>query len=109
MTFATSAEDTRARLEAHGVLGWVEKACRRHGVLFAEVADDRAGIRGNPRVCAARHEIWAVLHGTLGLAVVQIARDFGRDHTSIMYALNRREDAVREELGLEAPTMKRAC
>jgi hypothetical protein len=98
MTYASTVEDVRARLQARGAIPWVDRVCRRHGVLFAELADTRANQRGNPRLSSARHEVWAGLHDTLGLSLSQIARDFNRDHTSILYAVRRHAARVAEEL-----------
>jgi hypothetical protein len=98
MTYASTVEDVRVRLQARGALTWADRVCKRRGVSFAEMADTRANYRGNPMLAAARHEVWAGLHDTLGLSLSQIARDFNRDVATILYAVRRQAARVREEL-----------
>lgn len=40
-------------------------------------------------IARARFEFWATLHGTYGLALAEIGRIVGRDHTTIMSGVEK--------------------
>ena len=65
----------------------VEVACRGTGVLPVEVL----GRSRRARVAAVRAELYVLLAHTYGLSPADIGLLLGRDRTTVLYALRRRE------------------
>ena len=74
---------------ANSIADVVDTVSRERGVS----AEAILGRRHFPRDAAARHEVWRRLHA-LGWTCSEIARAFGRDHTTVMAALDRRQRRV---------------
>lgn len=58
------------------------------GVPLYDVLEMRSH---EPEVVSVRHEIWSLLHGTLGLGYSTIARGLGCDHTTVSNGIKKRE------------------
>ena len=79
----------RHRLDAVGALRFCERVARSHATSIEQVA---GGLRYK-NIVAARHEMIAVVHDTLGLSLPQTGILFGMDHTSVLHALDKRRRA----------------
>lgn len=76
----------RANLERIGALPFARGLCARNGVeLDAVLGQER--YRSTMRV---RHELWHVVHDTLGHDLSETGRVFGVDHTTVRSAIYRR-------------------
>lgn len=54
-------------------------------------------IQGDPRVhWPARHKLWFRLHDELGYCANEIAKMFGRDHTTILSAYKEHKEQLGE-------------
>lgn len=78
----------RNNLDRVCLLEWVERQCR--GVTFEELI----GPSHAPRITSLRHEVWSLIHGTLGFSHCEIARLFCVDHTTVRSAVTRRERMI---------------
>ena len=82
------AERIRAALDRHGAERFVAKLLERAPrVTWDELAEP---LRRWPHVVYRRHEVWALLHGTLGLGFAELGRVFGVDHTTVMNGVAKR-------------------
>ena len=63
----------------------VKKSATLHGIEPLEVF----GNSRNKNVVEARHEVMKKIHSKLGYSSLKIARIFGKDHSSVLYALSK--------------------
>jgi chromosomal replication initiator protein len=64
----------------------VKQSASLHGVEPLEVF----GSSRNKNVVEARHEVMKKIHSKLGYSSLKIARIFGKDHSSVLYALSKK-------------------
>jgi len=77
----------------------MDRLATLHALETARAICDRAGVdigdalgRSNhPSATLARRCIWTTLRHTLGLSYPEIARVFGRDHSTVMSGIRQRE------------------
>jgi chromosomal replication initiator protein len=66
-----------------------ERIAAKHGITVEALLG-----RGRTKTVAeARHELMALLRGTFAFSFPEIGRIVGRDHSTVMYALRKRESA----------------
>ncbi len=70
----------------------VKKSATLYGVEPMEVF----GTSRNKNVVEARHEVMKSLHSKCGYSSLKIARIFGKDHSSVLYALSKNERRKRK-------------
>jgi len=76
-------------MEARGILPAVEKECRRCGVTLGDILS----MRGKEGLTTkARHHAWLALLAE-GFPAAQVARMWGCDHTSVLYAVRKARKA----------------
>ena len=74
----------RNRLKKYGLLECVERVCKARHVPLEEVLGDTQ----RPFIAHVRHEVWATMH-VMGLRYCEIARLFGRHHTTVLTGVRR--------------------
>lgn len=74
-----------AALDAHALTPLLDDLCRHRGVLPADVC----GRRRTLSVTRARHELWWLIrnHPQRAYSYLEIARLFGRDHTTVIHGV----------------------
>jgi chromosomal replication initiation ATPase DnaA len=81
---------TSLPLVARGAAEVVQAVAQETGVRPSEIL----GRDRSRHVVAARHRVWAMLHRS-GWSAASIGREFGVDHTSVLYALGKPWSAYR--------------
>ena len=76
-------------LDERNLLGYLDEVCRAHHVTRIEVCS----IDRSRSIVTARHELWWRLR-QLKLSYVEIARLFGRNHTSVLHGVTRRDEQI---------------
>ena len=76
-------------LRRAGVLSWVYAFCVKHNISFFNLldTDDRT-------LTTLRHEVWCVVHDTLGLSYPKTGQLFEVDHTSILHAWRAKQEKL---------------
>jgi chromosomal replication initiation ATPase DnaA len=85
-----------ARLERIGARGLAERTASEFGVALGRVLQGKCRSRS---VIRARHRIWCLLRHTLDLSYPEMARVFEADHTTIVVAVRKREQALALDAG----------
>lgn len=93
------AEHTADRLRAAGLIGLAKDVAQRHHVdLYLLLGTTRLGY-----VCRARFAFWGLIRWTLGFSFPAIGRLVGRDHSTVMAGIRKRQAALDAEMGLSPP------
>ena len=79
--------EVQSDLRAIGALGLAAKLAAEYHVPMAKVI----GRDRHKTAAAARHHLWALIHGTLVMSYPEVAEIFGVDHTTVMAAIRKRE------------------
>jgi hypothetical protein len=82
-----------ARLAELGVREWATEFCERRGYRLREIL---SWVRHSEYI-SVRHELWAVIHDTLGMTYSGTARLFGTDHATIRGVVLARHARLIEE------------
>ncbi|HSY22337.1 MAG TPA: helix-turn-helix domain-containing protein [Polyangiaceae bacterium] len=85
----------RQNLEQTGLLNLATRVAADHHVALADLLGP-CRLRG---VVAARGHFWALLRDTLVMSYPEIGALFGADHTTVIYAVKRRQAEINGERG----------
>lgn len=56
--------------------------------------EDMLGRKRTARSTRARHRLWATVRASSDFSLPELARMFGRDHTTILYGIRKHEAAL---------------